>query len=460
MTRDDKNLHSIVNSAVPATGGTVYLPPGAYNILGKVSIPAHVTLWMARGARLTTTGSLEEGAVTIDGPVILEGGMHFDFGPQHGVVKFGQDAPVVEVFPEWWGAVPIGSGDSLAAFRAAFASGAKQVKAVGHYGVSGEIVFGDHGQSLEGVSMARSIIEPLSGFVGAQVIRIINGPFNRLNRMKIVGSRSVDCVRVDDSSFCVLEDLYLRGGRRGVNLTRGNIQRWRNLYAESCVDGFVVDPTSDDTNGGTFIGIRAYQCTGWGLDVRKAPGGSMVGSSCNTWDFSAESCRNGVRVNGGQYCEYTLYAEGISGTMWDLSGSPHWYNIRNPDSAKPTFAGKSIGLNGDSAQLNVDGGFAPERVGSENVGISGALGEIGVKIWVVTNTSRATAGMLLAFLDAAPIGFRCKLTKRDNTPGCNPSAPRGMTLVGDTATWGAFPASVAVLDVMKISSTIAVLKAW
>jgi hypothetical protein len=438
----------------------VYLPPGAYNILGEVSIPPHVTLWMARGARLTTTGLLSPGAITINGPVILEGGPHFDFGTQYDVVKFGQDAPVVEVFPEWWGAVPFSAGDSVRAFRSAFASGAKQVKAVGHYGVSGEIVFGDHGQSLEGVSVTRSVIEPLPGFVGAQVIRIINGPFNRLNRMKIVGSRTVDCVRVDDSSFCVLEDLYLRGGRRGVNLTRGNIQRWRNLYAETCVDGFVVDPTSDDTNGGTFIGIRAYQCTGWGLDVRKAPGAGIVGSSCNTWDFSAESCANGVRVDGGQYCQYTLYAEGISGTMWDLSGSPHWYNIRNPDSIKPTFAGRSIGVNGDSANVYLDGGQAPERVASENVGVTGALGGVGVKIWVVTNTSRATAGMRLAFLGTAPVGFRCKLTKRDNTPGCNPTAPPGMTLVGDTGTWGAFPVSVAVLEVMKISSTIAVLKAW
>jgi hypothetical protein len=428
----------------------VYVPPGRYRLEGDVEVPAAVTLHVMQGARFhIARGVTLQVAGTLEAPCsqIFSG---------EGAVKL--EGRTREAHPEWWGASPQNQ-DNRAEIQAALDSGAGVVRIlVGTFPVSGDIRLSKIGQSLVGDSMQESMIQAGAGFRGTRVVRVNGGPHQRIERLKIEANPDVDCILVEDSAALALRDVLARGGNAGIRYRRGNIQRWDNVYAESCVDGIVVEPSSDDTNGGTFIGVRAYGCANWGIDVRQ--GESPLGSSYNTWDASAESCGQGIRVRGGMYCQYTLYSENHRGDRFDVEGA-HWFFLRNTDNdpTTPFSRGTAIGVHGTGTNLYFDKGWAPDRTGREALQADDTLGGNAVGIWEVSNPSGAPRNLTLGFLAVAPVGFRCTVTKRDKTHGMVLRPPAGMTLAGDTGVFGAFVENgCASLDVLKVSDTTAVLR--
>jgi hypothetical protein len=434
-----------------AATGSLFIPPGRYRIRTPTVLPASANVELMQGALL----DVDAGA-----SLRIDGGFNAPFSrvfSGRGAITL-EKSRVRAAFPEWWGASPEEPANQ-ASIQAALDSGVGivQIRAV-DFPVTREIVFRRAGQSIVGDSMQSSSISAGAGFSGSAVLRIEGGPHLRVARLKIEGTPSVDCIRIQDSGLLALQDVFVRGGRSGVLLQKGNIQRWNNVYAESCGDGIVVEPTSDDTNGGTFIGIRAYGCARWGIDVRQ--GASRLGSSYNTWDASAENCANGIRVRGGLYCQYTLYSENQRGDRFDLQG-PHWFFLRNTDNdpTTPFFSGPSIGVHGTGSNIYLDAGQAPERTGRHDFARDDSLGGNGIRMWDVTNSSGGERTMTLQFLETHHVGFRATITKRDRTAGLRIAAPRGITLVGDTGVFGAFvDRGCAMLEIMKIAHDTAVLK--
>ena len=107
-----------INTAIKAVGTTnhvtLVLRPGFWVMNGNITIPSNITLRIASGASVRTTGY----ALTLHGP--LEAGLYPVFSG-NGSLMFGQGAVEV-VYPEWWGAKGDGTVDCTAAINSAIAS--------------------------------------------------------------------------------------------------------------------------------------------------------------------------------------------------------------------------------------------------------------------------------------------------------------------------------------------------
>lgn len=121
-TNDQPILTSLANVTIPASGGTLYLPPGVYLIAAgsALTIPKHVTLWLAQGARIVTA-DLGAATLTINGPLIAPCARIFNSVVGGGVVTvlFGDGRLVDVVYPQWWGAEGDNATDDAAAIQAA-----------------------------------------------------------------------------------------------------------------------------------------------------------------------------------------------------------------------------------------------------------------------------------------------------------------------------------------------------
>lgn len=368
--------------------------------------------------------------------------------------------------PAEWPALQAGTSnyDILAIFNTAKASNrALFFPADMTFKTSAPLVLDQEGFEMLGGSNATAIITQLAGFAGVATIDVNGARLQSIKSIRVHGNNAggSDAIRVTNGPLTAIENAVVKFGTAGVRLISGNNQRWTNVFAESNATNFLVIPDAgDNTNGCTMTGLRSFNASSWGLDIQMGAGAN--GHMHSTWDISAEGGVNGIRVRGGRYCQFSLYSEANSGDEFDLDpAAAHSYFLKNPDAdadgALFNIASFSMGTNGQGANLYFDRGIAPERHAEQAFAVSGSLAQVGVTMWDVTNISGSTRSITLSFLSYLPVGFKAMITKRDNTPGFTLLPPGGITLTGDTGTFGASVTSVAVLWVEKINSTTAIL---
>src|SRR6185437_14065055 len=102
-------------TGIPASGGTIYFPPGDYCLGADLTIPRNVTLTFPNGARLVARSHTTP-VLSVRGEI--DAGLHQIFG-ENLTVRFiaasqrgtnTRSAYLLDVLPEWWGA----HGDSAA----------------------------------------------------------------------------------------------------------------------------------------------------------------------------------------------------------------------------------------------------------------------------------------------------------------------------------------------------------
>jgi hypothetical protein len=336
----------------------------------------------------------------------------------------------------------------------------------GVYKISRTLTLNKEGFRLFGESQNSSLIaqDLTQTFTGDATIDINGARLQSIENLYVTGQtvNGTDAIRITNGQLASITNVKVKFGESGVKLIAGNNQKWTNVTAESCNFGFVVDPSaSDDTNGCVMQGLRAYSSREWGLEIKAGAGPN--GHMHSSWDISAEGAtggtiNGGIKIRGGRYNHFILYAESNAGDELDLEGSANWFFIKNPDNdvqdALFNPASLSTGYNTVGGNIYFDRGIAPERYAEVAYSVSGSLVGQGTTMFDITNTSGSTRTLTLSILSSMPAGFRFTVTKRDNTHGFTLLAP--ITLTGDTGTFGAFPTSVKKLEVMKINATTAV----
>lgn len=118
VTDDRAALNTLANTTIPATGGTIWFPPGTYNIGSAITFPVGVQLKFSQGAKLLAPNGV---TVNINGTIDASsnqlifswsGTGHFTFGGvdnTSGTSTASQMNPAAGLFnqtvliPQWWG---------------------------------------------------------------------------------------------------------------------------------------------------------------------------------------------------------------------------------------------------------------------------------------------------------------------------------------------------------------------
>lgn len=108
---------------IPASGGTMYFPPGDFALAADLEIPRYITMWFAHGARLAARAGTAPTVMLRGG---LQAGTHQIFGAGLTVRFIAPNvtgvntraALVPDVLPEWWGARGDGTADDTLALQA------------------------------------------------------------------------------------------------------------------------------------------------------------------------------------------------------------------------------------------------------------------------------------------------------------------------------------------------------
>jgi hypothetical protein len=369
-----------------------------------------------------------------------------------------------------YGADPTGVNDSYQAFQDAHDDGSNcLVVPDGIYTFSQPFIISRLGFQLRGLAQSTidlpnygALIYPRAGFVGDATIIVDQSSRWLISNLSIEGSKpnNINGIQVTDGPLGSIQNVQVRTADAGIKLINGNIQRWSNIIAEGCNIGFLVEPdVTDNTNGCVMIGLRATLSVEWGLEVLQ--GAAPNGHSSSYWDISAEGGFQGISVSGGVYCHYELYAESNSGDEFFIDqNAPHYYFLKNIDNqTNNLIQDYAVGWNGTGANLYFDGGFAPDRTIVKSFAIAGALSDLAVKTYVLSNTSSPNVqlNLTLSFLTFSPIGFRVQVYKTDNTAGFALVAPAGISLLGNIGVFGTTPISVMKLEIVKISASQAIL---
>lgn len=225
---DGAALNTLFSTTIPASGGTAWFPPGTYRIDANLTVPAHVAIAFAAGARIKPLSNV---TVTINGPLQAPLAQIFDTGGG-GQVVFGPGVTEFYRF-EWWGAradaTNTGGGtDSTGAITAAIAA-IKQSGAAGQQRGGGAVALANKGY----YRITSTIVLPRQ-----QVIDLVGA--GRFSGFVFAGSTAA----ADPASFAIkLENtitqvtrmhlanfsVYCPEGASGIHLnneTDGNGYRW------------------------------------------------------------------------------------------------------------------------------------------------------------------------------------------------------------------------------------------
>jgi hypothetical protein len=283
---------------------------------------------------------------------------------------------------EWWGAIPDGGATDHANQMQAAINTRASIQAFGQYGFAKTLtgIGGgglDGGQIISGLGMQVTQLIVKTPFTGSRALLCEGGPNGTLRDLKIEGIATVDNIEITTDYFH-LQNVFTRLGKAGVLIKRCNLGKWFNVHAESCVDGYKIDPSSDDVNGNKWYGLSAFGCSGWAFWQEKGAG--ATGPLNNTVEVFGESCGNGIHIRDGWYGRYTLYVEGITGDDFDLAGNHEFFlqNVDNDATAWP-FVNGAVGHHGTGGSLRSYAGTTLSVAGAADptgavVGAKGAIG--------------------------------------------------------------------------------------
>jgi hypothetical protein len=375
---DRQKAHDFFTSLAALTYAIVDVP-GIVKIGSNLTVPANIALRFLDGRFKRGAAGV---VLTIAGSILASPHQQiFDSSVSYATDFVAILSKKQRVHFEWWGAIPDGGAtDHADAMQAAINTRAS-IGMSGVYGFAKTLtgIGGggtDGGQVIEGLGMQVSQFIVKAPFVGSRALLCEGGPNGTLRNVKVEGIATVDNIEVTTDYFH-LQNVFTRNGKAGVLVKRCNLGKWFNVHAESCVDGYKIDPSSDDVNGNQWLGLSAFGCTGWAFWQEKGAGAN--GPLNNHIEVFGESCGNGIHIRDGWYGRYTLYVEGITADDFDLAGNHEFFlqNVDNDSTAWP-FGG-AVGHHGTGGRLKSYAGDTLSIAGAADpsAAVIGAKGAIG-----------------------------------------------------------------------------------
>ena len=299
-----------LGTAVTAIGSAktvLSIPAGNWPVAANLTVPANLTLKFAHGAVLTiATGK----TLTINGP--LEAGRYQIFSWNGtGTVAYGNLVP--EVFPEWYGAIPDGTTDSVTYLQKALDTHTVLHLARGIYKITTELypkangtIYGDGPQSIiyrsttTGGSHAGGLCPynyvtlrnfTLRGSGAAYVpeadgiIILYNdvGGYGWYDPGQVVSRNQTDMTlwrgAYLNTENLVIENWAANGTGAGPWSTLKNVRVQNNFNEGMLIAG----------NNVQIINPTILNCLGWGIDINASYTQISGGLVYNCGDFSAHA---------------------------------------------------------------------------------------------------------------------------------------------------------------------------
>ena len=368
-----------------------------------------------------------------------------------------------------FGAIPLGDSavntDAMnAAIAEAIADGDLSIRARGRYTFADTILLNSQGLHLDLGSCWGNRFS-LDAGSSADALMRVDARLVVVNGGMLIAPSNKIVLAVDGSNAQLFKShqTVVREGLYGVYHEKANSSEITSMFIESCTYGYVMEPSGNGDTNGCFLSGRSFNCEfGFDMRVNKAPTGAGKDPLHNTIHWSCEGNTVGFKQRGGYYNELHIYSEsnnrvstmGNTNTNYDTDGSGNLWFTKNPDNTPDIIKEKAAGWNTTGTNIQL---VAPRRQSGAQIrdfAVSGGLVQEGARVYVITNSSGSTRGLTLSFISNMGIGDSISVFKTDNTAGFTLTPPSGITLLGDTGTFGAFVVSgVAEMTVTRISSS-------
>jgi len=404
---------STINAAITDIGSNVrrlLLKPGTWTIDADVTVPKNITLMFAPGAiaSISTTKTL-----TMNGPLQSEIIKIFTLNGT-GTVVFGTGY-IEHVYPQYWGAVGDDSTECKTAFQEAVDAYGKVKIPVGTYKITGEIQYPSN-TTICGEGRDASVLHHYQSSTDQYLFDVVTKTNCHFKTFKIDSNQDQNNdmgIRVQDSTHCVIEDVYYANGSFGfylINSDETPAIDYSSNYGHSIINCVVdsVQETGFTLSGVTksdIISCKAYSCGTDGFKVRG------YGKWNSLIDNYAEGCtRDGFDlfngflesiVSGNISQGNTLYGFEVKGTfdatLGDHPGRDSIFSnnmaIGNTDFGFNITGIKNMTISGNHAVSNSKSGF--QFATTQGLAVTGCTASKNAQHGFVFQAAANTSRMML-----------------------------------------------------------------
>jgi len=292
-----------LGTSFPSTSTTKILQPGTWAVTTNTTIPANIVLRPRKGAILTISTGV---TLTINGP--LEAGWYQIFSwAGTGTVAYGNLVP--EVYPEWYGAIPDNSTDSVTYLQKALDTHSVVHLGKGIYKITTELypkengtLYGDGPQSIlyRSTTVGGSYV---GGLLPYNYVTLRNFTLRGSGAAYVAGADGIAILYYNGAAWVDPGSINTRSHTdmtkwRGAHLTVENliVEDWAANGIGAGPWSIIKDVVIQDTlnegmllagNYTKVVNPSIYNVAGWGIDINASYVSVLGGYLYNCGDETA-----------------------------------------------------------------------------------------------------------------------------------------------------------------------------
>lgn len=345
---DNTTAFTNAQTAAAVTGAALYIPVGTFRVVGGFAFTSPVAF--APGASIVKHAG---GSLTFSKVVVADISQHFA-STSSVVVTFSSDTHLIDIFPQWWGALLDNSTDDAAAINACITSvgttstmrGGPTIWLTGPACIGSTILlnrkaltFSALGWGRQGSTGQQPYLRWI-GSAGSPMLRLQNAQGTNVRNLRLIGNASAkpSCAisLFQEVGFGIssntLKNISIGNLADGTSISNGfthgiawegtlqNNSEWgmENIVINGC-SGYGIRQSSIQNVANMLNGIVVTNCTTGGIYVTGQVGGSNWEFGSNGTDIVLATVDDTPANASPKVGVTSLFSEGSS-RMFDVQG--------------------------------------------------------------------------------------------------------------------------------------------